>query len=137
VTAPQQTRATEVRAHVALTNQREAGLDVAVGRLLRAGVVTAVALMAVGVALMAIHGIEPNTHPFPPFNLSRIPSDIAALKPEGYLWLGLIAVILTPISRVVASMIGYARAADRTMVLISIAVLFVIALSVTVAIVTS
>jgi uncharacterized membrane protein len=105
-------------------------LDVAVGRLLRTGTITAVAILAVGVVLMIVHGISPTDKPFPAFDLARIPADIAALRPEGFLWLGLIAVMLTPISRVTASLVGYVRAADRTMVLISIAILTVIAVSI-------
>jgi uncharacterized membrane protein len=111
-------------------------LDVAVGRLLRTGTVTAVAILAIGVALMAVHGISPTDKPFPPFDLARIPADIAALRPEGFLWLGLIAVMLTPISRVTASLIGYVRTADRTMVLISIAILAVIAASIALSVTT-
>jgi uncharacterized membrane protein len=105
-------------------------LDVAVGRLLRAGTVTAVAILAIGVVLMLVHGVSPTDKPFPAFDAGRIPSDILAVRPEGFLWLGLIAVMLTPISRVTASLVGYVRAADRTMVLISIAILAVIAVSV-------
>jgi len=105
-------------------------LDVAVGRLLRTGTVTAVVILAIGVVLMAVKGVSPTAKPFPAFDLTRIPSDILALRPEGFLWLGLIAVMLTPISRVTASLFGYVRNADRTMVLISIAILTVIAVSV-------
>lgn len=105
-------------------------LDVAVGRLLRRGTVTAVLILAVGVALMAATAVSPTDKPFPPFDLARIPSDILALRPQGFLWLGLIAVMLTPISRVVASLAGYLRTAERTMVLISLAILAVIAASV-------
>jgi uncharacterized membrane protein len=111
-------------------------LDVAVGRLLRTGTVTAVAILAIGVALMAVHGISPTDKPFPPFDLARIPADIAALRPEGFLWLGLIAVMLTPISRVTASLIGYVRTMDRTMVFISIAILAVIAASIVLSVTT-
>ena len=109
-------------------------LDVAVARLLRAGTVAAVAILAVGVILMAIDGRSPLDRPFPELNLARLPGDLHALRPEGFLWLGLIAVILTPISRVVASLFGYLRAADRNMVLISLAILGVITLSVVVSV---
>lgn len=105
-------------------------LDVAVGRLLRLGTVSAVAIMAVGVVLMTVHGIAPTERPFPMFDPARIPENILALRPEGFLWLGLAAVMLTPVSRVTASLVGYVRAADRTMALISVAILAVIAVSV-------
>ena len=116
----------------ATTGQSPAALalDVAVAQLLRAGTISAVAIMTVGVALMVVHGVSPTDKPFPEFDIGRIPSDIVALRPEGFLWLGLIAVMLTPISRVTASLVGYVRTNDRTMVLISIAILAVIAVSV-------
>jgi uncharacterized membrane protein len=108
-------------------------MDVAVGRLLRAGTLTAVAILAVGVVLLALAGTPPLEHPFPTLDAGAIPSDILALRPQGFLWLGLIAVILTPVSRVTASMVGYLRAGDRTMVVISLAVLLVLAASVVIA----
>ena len=105
-------------------------LDVVVGRLLRIGTIAAVSLMAIGVVLMAVNGISPTDRPFPPLDINQIVGDILALRPEGFLWLGLITVILTPISRVTASLLGYIRAADRTMTLISIATLAVIGASI-------
>lgn len=112
-----------------------AALDLAVARLLRAGTIGAVAIMILGVALMAVTGRSPLDQPFPSFDLARIPADVAALRPEGFLWLGLVAVILTPISRVTASLFGYVRTADRQMILISLAILGVIAMSVVVSVV--
>jgi uncharacterized membrane protein len=111
-----------------------AALDLAVARLLRAGILAAVALLAVGVVLMATSGRSPLDRPFPSFDLARIPSDIVALRPEGFLWLGLGAVILTPISRVTASLAGYVRGGDRSMALISIAILGVIAASIVISV---
>jgi uncharacterized membrane protein len=110
-------------------------LDLAVARLLRAGTLGAVGIMTAGVVLMALAGRSPLDKPFPPFDLTRIPADVLALRPEGFLWLGLVAVILTPISRVGASLFGYLRSADRSMVLISLAILGVIAMSVVISVV--
>jgi len=86
--------------------------------------------MAIGVLLMVSHGISPTDKPFPPLDLRQIPSDIRALDPAGFLWLGLVIVILTPVLRVTASLVGYVRAGERRMTLISVAILGVIALSV-------
>jgi uncharacterized membrane protein len=111
-------------------SQSTLALDVAVGRLLRTGTVTAVLIFSVGVVLMAVHGVSPTDKPFPAFDIGRVIPDIVALRPEGFLWLGLITVMLTPISRVTASLVGYVRTSDRTMIVISIAILAVIAASV-------
>jgi uncharacterized membrane protein len=93
-----------------------------------------VGLLAIGVVLMAAAGRSPLDPTFPPLDFARLPSDLLALRPEGFLWLGLLCVILTPTSRVVASLFGYVRDADRTMVLISLGILAVIAASVVVSI---
>ena len=53
-----------------------------------------------------------------------------ALAPAAFLWLGILAVIATPISRVVAAAIGYARFGDRWMVGVAVAILAVIAVGI-------
>ena len=109
---------------------RTAALDIAVARLLSTGTLLAVGLLVVGVVLMAGAGRSPSEEGFLPLDLARLPSDLAALRPEGFLWLGLLAVILTPISRVTASLVGFLRDADRVMTVTSVAILGVIAGSV-------
>jgi uncharacterized membrane protein len=69
----------------------------------------------------------------PNLDLTRIPADLVAGRPDGYLWLGLIAAIATPCARVVASLFGYVRRRERAMTLISILILAVIALTVALA----
>lgn len=118
----------------ALQAERAHALDLTVARLLNVGTLFSVALLALGVILMAVTGQSPLDDRFPSFDLGRLPADLIALRPEGLLWLGLAAVILTPISRVVASLAGYARLADRSMVIISVAILGVIAASVVVSV---
>jgi len=110
--------------------ERAAALDLTVARLLNIGTLFSVALLAVGVVLMATSGQSPLDPDFPPLDLARLPADLLALRPEGFLWLGLIAVILTPITRVIVSLAGFVRDGDRTMVLISVLILCVIAASV-------
>ncbi len=112
-----------------------AALDLTVARLLSRGTMSAVALLAIGVVLLAAAGRSPLDTGFAPLDLARLPSDIVALRPEGFLWLGLIAVIFTPISRVLASLVGFWRAGDRRMVLISVAILSVVATSIVLSIV--
>jgi uncharacterized membrane protein len=110
-------------------------LDLTVARLLSIGTNVAVGILALGVAAMAISGRSPLEVPFPALDLSRIPADLVAVRPEGFLWLGLLAVIVTPTSRVVASLIGFARGDERTMLLISLAILGVIGASVLISVV--
>lgn len=103
-----------------------------IGRLLIVMTYIAVALLVVGVGLMAVAGISPLAGG-PPFDPAAIPAEVAAAMPEGFLWLGLMVVIATPIVRVIGAAIAYGSTAQWTMVAISIAILLVIALGVGIA----
>lgn len=100
-----------------------------IGRLLIAVTYLAVALLLVGVGLMALGGISP-LDDGPSFDPATLVADIVALDPAGFLWLGLLAVIATPLSRVIAAAVGFARSGDRMMVAVALAILLVIAIGV-------
>jgi uncharacterized membrane protein len=108
-------------------------LDQLVARLLRLGTYASVGLLAAGVVLMAAAGRSP-LDGGPRFDPSRLVADIVALRPEGVLWLGLLAAIATPSARVAASLVGYVRGRERAMVVVAAGILAVIALSVVLAI---
>jgi len=110
-------------------------LDRSIARLLTAGTYLSVALLATGVVLMAVAGRSPLAGG-PAFDPSRLAGDLVALRPEGFLWLGLIAAIATPSVRVAASLLGYLRRSERTMAAVSLLILGVIALSVLLATIT-
>ena len=105
------------------------GLEQSIARLLSVGTYISIGLLAVGVVLMAINGIAPLSGG-PAFDLTRLGPDLAAFRPAGFLWLGLLAVIATPTARVAASLIGYARGGERSMAIIAALILVVIAASV-------
>jgi uncharacterized membrane protein len=107
-------------------------VEALVARLLSIGAVVAIALLAIGSVLLALRGGSPLDRA-PDLDVSRIPADLAAGRPDGYLWLGLIAAIATPTARVAASLVGYMRRGERAMALISILILAVIALTVALA----
>ena len=100
-----------------------------IGRLIIATTYVAVALLLAGVVLMAIGGISP-LDDGPRLDLGALPADLVALVPSAFLWLGLLAVIATPVSRVVAAAIASARAGDRFLAVVSVAILVVLAASV-------
>jgi uncharacterized membrane protein len=110
-------------------------LDRTIARLLTVGTYVSIALLALGVGLMAAAGLSP-LDGGPDFDPSRLAADLAALRPEGFLWLGLIAAIATPSARVAASFVGYLRRGERAMAGVSVLILGVIALSVLLATVT-
>jgi uncharacterized membrane protein len=107
-------------------------LEPAIARLLTLGTYLAIALLAIGLALLLAAGLGPRSDDGG-FDLGRIPSDLAALRPAGFIWLGLIAVVATPSARVAAALIGYARRAERDMAVVAGLILLVIAASVALA----
>jgi uncharacterized membrane protein len=106
-----------------------AGLEQSIARLLAVGTLVSIALLVVGVGLMVSNGIGPLSGG-PAFDPARLGPDLAALRPAGFLWLGLLAVVATPTARVGASLIGYARRGERAMAVIAVLILIVIATSV-------
>jgi uncharacterized membrane protein len=103
--------------------------DRTIGRLLIALTYVAGLLLLVGVLLMVAAGISPLSGG-PALDATSIVADLASLQPAGFLWLGLLAVIATPISRVVAAAVGFGLAGDRRMVGVAVGILIVIAVSI-------
>jgi uncharacterized membrane protein len=101
-------------------------LEVRVGRWLGAATVVAVALLAVGSVALLAAGHSP-LDAAPALDAGRLVTDITTLQPAGLLWLGLIVVVATPVSRVAAALGGYAGRGERAMAAISVGILAVIA----------
>jgi uncharacterized membrane protein len=110
-------------------------LDRTVARLLTIGTYLSVGLLAIGVVLMALAGISPVDATVPPLDLGRLPADLLAGRPEGFLWVGLLAAIATPLGRVASSLVGYIRGGERRMAVIAVAILVVVAAAVVVGVI--
>ncbi len=109
-----------------------AGLESSIARVITIGTYASIALLAVGVVLMLAAGIGPLSGG-PVFDAGRLVGDLVALRPAGFIWLGLLVVVATPAARVAASLIGYRRRGEGTMATISLLILIVIAASVVLA----
>lgn len=110
-------------------------LDRTVAHLLTIGSYVSIALLVIGVLLMALVGrspLDPVPHDFDPGALVR---DVLAGRPDGPLWLGLVVLLATPSARVAASIVGYLREGDRAMVWVGVAILAVVASGVAVGVV--
>ena len=105
------------------------GFDRAIGRLLIALTYVGTGLLVVGVLLMVANGIPPSSGG-PNLDLASLPGDLVALRPAGFLWLGLLAVLATPITRVIAAAVGFSLAGDRQMVVVAVATLVVIGVAI-------
>jgi uncharacterized membrane protein len=62
--------------------------------------------------------------------LGALGAQLTRLDPAGFLWLGLLAVIATPVSRVLLAGFAYLRDGDWSMVGIALAILAIIAVGV-------
>jgi uncharacterized membrane protein len=111
------------------TADSEVRLEQSIGRLLTGGSYAAIVLLAIGFVLMLVNGLGPLSGG-PTFDITMLPGDLLALRPAGFLWLGLIVVVATPASRVVASLVGYRRRGEWRMAVIAVLILLVILLSV-------
>ncbi len=111
-------------------------IESAIARLLVLGIYLAMALVLLGVVGMLLAGVDPLAHGTPPgFDLGRLPGDILALRPEGFLWAGLVMVVALPVGRVVVAGVGFLGARDRPLALVSLGVLLVVLGSVVAALV--
>ena len=100
-----------------------------IGRLLIAITYVSVGLLTIGVGLLLGAGTSPVAGG-PGLNLGAIGSQLVTLDPAGFLWLGLLAVISAPISRVVLAAVVYLRADDWQMVAVAIGILAIIAVGI-------
>jgi uncharacterized membrane protein len=107
-----------------------AGVEARIARLLTIGTRVSISLLAIGSVLLVAAGISPLAPTWPPLDIRALPADLVALRPEAFLWLGLLVMIATPLGRVMAATFGFARAGEPRMVLLGLAVLVVIALAV-------
>ena len=109
-------------------------LEVALAHVLQVGTYISVGLIAIGSIVLLANGISP-TAAGAPLSLASIPADLLALRPAGFLWLGILGVLATPGLRVIRAMLGFWRRDERSMALIALAVLVVIAIGVIVGVV--
>lgn len=96
-----------------------------IGRLMIGMTYASVAVLVIGVVLMVAAGISPLSAG-PAFDPSQLMAELASLTPVGFLWLGLVIVIATPIVRVIGAAISYGLAGQWPMVAIALAILVVI-----------
>jgi uncharacterized membrane protein len=110
--------------------------DAVLARVLRGGVMLSAAVVAAGgMVFLVRHGLQrPEYHVFngEPLTLrtvTGIVADAMRLHGRGLVQLGLLLLIATPITRVVFSVIGFARQRDWLYVAITLVVLILLAFS--------
>jgi len=105
-------------------------IQAAVGNLLRAGVLLAVAVVLIGGVIYLLgHGLAvPDYHTFhgEPRDLRHLTSiigDAFADRGRGVIQLGLILLVATPVARVAMTAVAFAIERDRTYVAVALVVL--------------
>ncbi len=115
-------------------------VEVLVARLLRWGVSLSMAIVVLGLITMCVRrpqdaysylALERLTGPHAafPHSLPEIARGVVGLHGQAIIALGLALLILTPIARVAASVVGFALERDRLFALITAAVLAVLVVS--------
>jgi len=107
------------------TDRSAADLEPALARVLQAGTYVSIGFVAVGTLLLLGGGTSPLAGG-PALTVGRLASDIAAGRPEGFLWLGILGICATPALRVVGALLGFWRRGERNMVVVAILILAVV-----------
>ena len=126
------------------TAEQDQRLEVAIGMLLRIGVIAAAVLVAIGGVLALRHPEAP----VPDYRVFHAPGDRSAIATgtairsisavfsqlrsgsgSSIIALGLLVLIATPIARVIFAIIGFARERDMLYTVISLVVLAILAFS--------
>ena len=115
---------------MAAIEHRDARIELLLGTLLRAGVLTAAAVVLLGaVVYLASHGSDPSDyHTFraQPLQMRGIAGVLRAARSfdgAAIIQLGVLVLIATPVLRVASSAFAFARQRDKTYVLITLVVL--------------
>lgn len=101
-------------------------LEDVLSRLLLVGLSLAVLLMLAGVVLAAVDVDREVGHVS---SISDWPRAVAGLEPAGFLDLGLLVLLATPVARVLGLLVGFTRRRARFFSAVSLVVLIILALS--------
>jgi uncharacterized membrane protein len=113
-----------------MSTEAEKRMDEIMGRLLQAGVtLAAVVVLAGGVLYLARHPVVPMDYrnfrgePEEYRTLQGICADAMAMRGRGWIQMGLLVLIATPVARVVFSVMAFLRQRDWTYVAVTLIVL--------------
>ena len=109
--------------------ETELELEFFISRILRFGVLFAAAVVSLGVLLWILKGDSGYDAGTYPIALGTIIRDSMALRPLAVIQLGLLFLVLTPVFRVAASLVIFARGRDWTYTVVSCIVLLLLLLS--------
>lgn len=100
-----------------------------ISRLLLVGVVLSAVLIAIGLAAFLLRVPPADVTQGVRFRLALLVSELAHGDPRAVLWLGLVALVLTPLTRVIVSVVAFVRLRDTAFVALTGAVLVLLLVS--------
>lgn len=113
----------------------DGALEATLARVLQVGTYLSLALVSVGAGLLLLGGGSP-LDGAPLLDLARLASDLAAGRPEGLLWLGVLGVIATPALRVLGALAGFVRGREWGMAAVAVGIIVVVGLGIAAGLVT-
>jgi|GEM_PF-2049956 len=108
---------------------RRRAFEARIGRWLILVTYLSVTLLLTGVVLMIATGISP-LDGGPVLDPATLIAGLASLDPAAFLWIGLMAVIATPVTRVIAAAVGFARTGEWMLVAAALGILATIIASI-------
>ena len=112
--------------------QRDYRMDLLISYVLRGGVLLSAGLLILGALLYAIAALRNGSPAFPstyPHSLGGVLAGLAHGDPLAILSLGLLVLLLTPVARVLVSILAFARERDWLYVAITALVLLILVVS--------
>jgi uncharacterized membrane protein len=116
-----------------MTPAEDQRLELAIAHMLRIGVIVAALLVFLGgiLYLTGTNAPAPDYVRFHPFasdigSFSTVLSGLAALRPESFIQLGILALIATPVLRVILCIVGFGIERDWLYVAVSVTVFAVL-----------
>jgi uncharacterized membrane protein len=119
-----------------MADEKEHGLEQAMGRMLQFGVMLAALVVLFGGILYLVQNHD-STHEYERFHaaapaattLTGIVTSAAHLDPLGIMGFGILLLVATPVCRVIFGVVGFALLRDRLYTLVSLIVLCVLLFS--------
>lgn len=115
-------------------------VELVISYLLRTGVFLSIGLVVLGTCLTYVHHPEYATHSLPlkdvpgvakefPHSVGDTLRSLAELRGQGFILLGLLILLLTPVMRVAVSIVAFVLQKDRTFAIVTTVVLIILIVS--------
>ena len=109
-----------------LTKEELLKIERNIGKILRVGVFVSTTVIIIGILMFLLSGHSGYAEGVWPYKFNEILSGLVEFKALAWLMTGLFLLILTPVLRVVASIVAFAKEGDKLYVAITTLVLIIL-----------